>query len=270
MKNKTIIITGASRGIGRAIALKCAKHGANIVVAAKSAEPHPKLPGTIYSVAEEIESLGGIALPFQLDVRKELAVKKMMAHVAEKFGGIDVIINNAGAISLSNVEKTTPARYDLMQSINHRAVYLTSHYALPYLKQSNCGHIINLSPPINLNPKWLKDYSPYTLSKYGMTLLTLGLAEELKACGIAVNSLWPKTMIATAAIEFAIGDNMLKHCRTPEIMADAAFALMNKVGLEVTGQCLIDEEFLRKQGQTNFEGYVHQSGHSLNLDLFID
>jgi citronellol/citronellal dehydrogenase len=271
LNNKTIIITGASRGIGRAMALKFAADGANLVIAAKSAEPHPKLEGTIYSVAEEVEKAGGKALPYQLDVRKELAVKKMMETTAEHFGTIDIIINNAGAISLTNVEQTSPKRYDLMQSVNHRAVYTMAHYAIPYLKQSSNPHILNLSPPINLNPKWLKDYSPYTLSKYGMTLLTLGLSEELKQDNISVNSLWPKTMIATAAIEFAVGNQeMLRHCRTPQIMADAAYAIITSENNQLTGQCLLDEEILRRVGVTDFSVYRNDPDAELYPDLFID
>jgi citronellol/citronellal dehydrogenase len=271
LKGKTIIITGASRGIGRAMALKFAADGANLVIAAKSAQPHPKLKGTIFSVAEEVENAGGKALPYQLDVRKELAVKKLMEVTSEHFGGIDIIINNAGAISLTNVEQTSPKRYDLMQSVNHRAVFTMAHYAIPFLRKSPNPHILNLSPPINLNPKWLKDYAPYTLSKYGMSLLTLGLAEELKADGISVNSLWPKTMIATAAIEFAVGNQeMLRHCRTPQIMADAAYAIVSTRDNEITGQCLLDEDVLRKTGITDFSNYQNDPTVELYPDLFID
>jgi citronellol/citronellal dehydrogenase len=270
LQNKTIIITGSSRGIGRAIAIESAKHGANVVVAAKSAEPHPKLPGTIHSVAEEVERAGGKALAYQLDVRKELEINKMFKVVNETFGGVDIIINNAGAISLTSVEKTSPKRYDLMQQVNHRAVFNMSHYGIPYLEQSEQAHIVNLSPPINLAPKWLKDYAPYTLSKYGMTLLTLGMAEELRDKTIAVNSLWPQTMIATAAIEFAVGDqSMLEHCRTPQIMADACLALISKPPTEITGETLIDETFLRSQGITDFTQYAHKPGSELYDDLFI-
>ncbi len=271
LKNKTIIITGASRGIGRSIALKCARDGANIVIAAKSAEPHPKLSGTIFSVAKEVEEAGGTALPYQLDVRKELQVKKLLEETSAKFGGVDAIINNAGAISLTSVEATSPKRYDLMQSVNHRAVYTMAHYAIPYLRESENPHILNLSPPINLNPKWLKDYSPYTLSKYGMSLLTLGLAGELEKDAIAVNSLWPKTMIATAAIEFAVGDQeMLTHCRKPDIMADAAYAILNVEKNKLSGQCLLDEDFLHTQGVTDFEHYAVDSNQPLYPDLFLD
>ncbi|NVJ60266.1 MAG: NAD(P)-dependent oxidoreductase [Gammaproteobacteria bacterium] len=271
LTNKTVFITGASRGIGREIALKCAAAGANVVIAAKSAEPHPKLSGTIYSVAEEVELAGGKALPIALDVRKEIAVKKALAQANETFGSLDCIVNNAGAISLTNVENTSPKRYDLMQQVNHRAVYTLSHYALPYLEESSHAHILSLSPPLNLDTKWLKDYSPYTLSKYGMTLLSLGMAEEFKAKRIGVNCLWPKTMIATAAIEFAVGSkDMFKNCRTPEIMADAALAILLSDPKEVTGNTFIDENLLDKTGVTDFSYYAVDQNSTLYPDLFID
>lgn len=271
LTNKTIIITGASRGIGRAIALRCAQDGANVVIAAKSSEPHPKLKGTIHSVAKEIENSGGKALAYQLDVRKELQVKKLMQITAETFGGIDAVINNAGAISLTNVEQTSPKRYDLMQSVNHRAVYCTSHYAIPYLKKSDNPHILNLSPPINMNPKWFNDYAPYTLSKYGMSMLTIGLAEELRSAKIAVNSLWPQTMIATAAIEFAVADKeALRHCRHPAIMADAAYEVLTTKNAEITGRCMLDEDILRERGITGFEQYAVDPSVNIHPDLFID
>ena len=271
LNNKTIIITGASRGIGREMALRFAQDGANIVIAAKSSEPHPKLEGTIHTVAEEVNKAGGNALAFQLDVRKELSVKKLMTAAIETFGSIDAIINNAGAISLTSVEKTSPKRYDLMQTVNHRAVYCLAHYGIPYLKKSANPHIINLSPPINLNLKWLKDYAPYTLSKYGMSMLTLGLAEELKSAGISVNSLWPKTMIATAAIEFAVGNKeTLTHCRTPKIMADAAYQLLLTEKNTITGQLLLDEDILKQYGVDNFEQYAVDASKPLYPDLFLD
>ncbi|WP_246128618.1 SDR family oxidoreductase [Pleionea sediminis] len=271
LSNKTIVITGASRGIGRALALRFAKDGANVVIAAKSSEPHPKLGGSIHSVAEEVEQAGGKALAYQLDVRKELQVKKLMKTTAETFGGIDAIINNAGAISLTSVESTSPKRYDLMQTVNHRAVYCMAHYAIPYLRKSKHAHILNLSPPLNLDIKWLKDYSPYTLSKYGMSMLTLGLAEELRNDKIAVNSLWPETMIATAAIEFAVADqSALQHCRKPEIMADAAYEVLTTQNNELTGQLLLDESILRERGTKEFEHYAVNPEKDLYPDLFID
>ncbi|WMS87739.1 SDR family oxidoreductase [Pleionea litopenaei] len=271
MTNKTIFITGASRGIGRAIALAAAKEGANVVIASKSAEEHPKLQGTIFSVAEEVSALGGSALPIQLDVRKEIQVKMALEQAHLEFGSIDVLVNNAGAISLTNVEQTSPKRYDLMQSVNHRAVYTLSHYAIPYLKQSPNAHILSLCPPLNLNPKWLKDYAPYTLSKYGMTLLTLGLAEELRPYSIAVNALWPKTMIATAAIEFAVGNqNMLNNCRKPDIMADAAMSMVNSQYERFNGQTLLDEDVLKLDGVEDFSHYAVNPSEPLYPDLFLD
>ena len=271
LAGKTIFITGASRGIGREIALKCASAGANVVIAAKSAEPHPKLPGTIFSVAEEIKAAGGNALPIELDVRKEIEVKKALALANETFGSLDCIVNNAGAISLTNVEQTSPKRYDLMHHVNHRAVFTMSHYALPYLQQSSHAHILSLSPPLNFKAKWLKDYAPYTLSKYGMTILSMGMAEEFKSKSIGVNCLWPQTMIATAAIEFAVGNqDMLKNCRTPEIMADAAYEILTSDPREVTGHTFIDETLLSDRGVTDFSQYAVDKNSPVYPDLFID
>ena len=263
LSGKTLFITGASRGIGREIALKAAADGANIVVAAKSAEAHAKLPGTIFSVAEEIVAAGGQALPLQLDVRDEEAVKAAMAQAAEHFGGIDALINNAGAIRLKGVEHLEPKRYDLMFQINTRAVMVCSQAALPYLKKTQ-GHILSLSPPLNLDPKWFASYGPYTTTKYGMSMLTLGMNEEFRKYGISVNALWPKTVIATAAIEFeAGGPAVMKAARLPAIMADAAYAILSSQGRSISGRLLIDEEILRgtfaqHQAQTNFK----PSGHA--------
>ncbi|MDA8486445.1 NAD(P)-dependent oxidoreductase [Pseudomonas resinovorans] len=272
LSGKTLFITGASRGIGREIALRAAADGANIVIAAKSAEPHPKLAGTIFSVAEEVEDVGGKALPLQLDVRDENAVRDAMAKAAEHFGGIDALVNNAGAIKLVGVERLDPKRFDLMYQINTRAVMVCSQAALPYLKQSASAHIINLSPPLNLAPKWFTQHGPYTITKYGMSMLTLGMSEEFKRYGISVNSLWPKTMIATAAIEFELGSrDAFKRARTPAIMADAAYAILTSQGRSITGRLLIDEEILREQGQTEFEQYRYDpQGGSLVPDLFLD
>ncbi|MBD2837414.1 NAD(P)-dependent oxidoreductase [Pseudomonas sp. JM0905a] len=272
LSGKTLFITGASRGIGREIALRAAADGANIVIAAKSAEPHPKLAGTIFSVAEEVEDVGGKALPLQLDVRDENAVRDAMAKAAEHFGGIDALVNNAGAIKLVGVERLDPKRFDLMYQINTRAVMVCSQAALPYLKQSASAHIINLSPPLNLAPKWFTQHGPYTVTKYGMSMLTLGMSEEFKRYGISVNSLWPKTMIATAAIEFELGSrDAFKRARTPAIMADAAYAILTSQGRSITGRLLIDEEILREQGQTEFEQYRYDpQGGSLVPDLFLD
>ena len=269
---KTLFITGASRGIGREIALKAAADGANIVIAAKSAEPHPKLEGTIFSVAAEVEAAGGKALALQLDVRDEQAVATAMAQAAEHFGGIDALVNNAGAIKLVGVEKLEPKRFDLMYQINTRAVMVCSQAALPYLKQSASGHILNLSPPLNLDAKWFAQHAPYTVTKYGMSMLTLGMSEEFKKYGISVNSLWPKTMIATAAIEFELGSrDAFKRARTPAIMADAAHAILSSEGRSLTGRLLIDEDILREQGVSDFEQYrFDPAGGSLVPDLFVD
>lgn len=272
LSGKTLFITGASRGIGREIALKAAADGANIVIAAKSAEPHPKLAGTIFSVAAEVEAAGGKALALQLDVRDEQAVAAAMAKAAEHFGGIDAMVNNAGAIKLVGVEKLEPKRFDLMYQINTRAVMVCSQAALPYLKQRASGHILNLSPPLNLDAKWFAQHGPYTVTKYGMSMLTLGMSEEFKKYGISVNSLWPKTMIATAAIEFELGSrDAFKRARTPAIMADAAHAILASQGRSITGRLLIDEDILRERGVTDFEHYrFDPAGGSLVPDLFVD
>lgn len=270
LQGKTLFITGASRGIGREIALRAAREGANIVIAAKSAEPHAKLPGTIHSVAAEVEEVGGKALALQVDVRDESAVKTAMAQAAEHFGGIDALINNAGAIKLVGVEKLDPKRFDLMFQINTRAVMVCSQAALPYLKDSR-GHILSLSPPINLDPKWFANYGPYTTTKYGMSMLTLGMHEEFKKYGISVNSLWPKTVIATAAIEFeAGGPAVMKAARLPAIMADAAHAILSSTERTISGRLLIDEEILREQGQSDFEQYRYDPAGKLMNDLFVD
>lgn len=272
LSGKTLFITGASRGIGREIALKAAADGANIVIAAKSAEPHPKLEGTIFSVAAEVEAAGGKALALQLDVRDEQAVAAAMAQAAEHFGGIDALINNAGAIKLVGVERLEPKRFDLMYQINTRAVMVCSQAALPYLKKSAGGHILNLSPPLNLDAKWFAQHGPYTVTKYGMSMLTLGMSEEFKKYGISVNSLWPKTMIATAAIEFELGSrDAFKRARIPAIMADAAYGILASEGRSITGRLLIDEDILREQGVSDFEQYrFDPAGGSLVPDLFVD
>lgn len=267
---KTIIITGASRGIGRAIALKCAADGANIVIAAKTAEPHPKLPGTIYTVAEEVEAAGGKPLPLQVDVRDEESVGAMVAKTIETFGGIDVLINNAGAISLTNTESTPMKRYDLMQAINARGAFLCSQKALPYLKKSDNPHILNLSPPISLDPKWLRNNVAYTISKYGMTLCTIGMAAEFKDYGIAVNSLWPQTMIATAAINMVLGEEGMKQSRTPEIVADAAYEILITTGCKLTGLAIIDEEILHARKHSDFDKYAYAPGHKLMTDFYVE
>jgi citronellol/citronellal dehydrogenase len=272
LQGLTAFITGGSRGIGRAIALKFAAEGANVVIASKTSEPHPKLPGTIHTVAREVEANGGKALPIALDVRDANAVEQAMRQAADHFGGIDILVNNAGAISLSSVEKTAVKRFDLMMSVNARAVFVCSQAALPYLKASDHAHILSMSPAISLASQWLAPHAPYTLSKYGMTLLSMGMAEEFRPYGIGVNCLWPKTIIATAAIAFAVGDEtMLQHARKPDIMADAAFEMVRSEPATFTGQTLLDETILRRRGYKDFEHYRYAEGTgSLHLDLFVD
>ncbi|MBL4661123.1 MAG: NAD(P)-dependent oxidoreductase [Alcanivoracaceae bacterium] len=271
LKNKTIFITGSSRGIGREIALMCAQHGANVVIAAKSATPHPKLAGTIHSVAKEVEEAGGKALAIKLDVRDEGLVNEAMKLTAETFGGIDVLINNASAISLTRLQDTDIKRFDLIHSINIRGTMVCSKAAIPYLKKSNNPHIITLSPPINMAAHWLKPFIPYTLSKYGMTLLALGLAEELRSDGISSSTLWPQTAIATAAIQFALDDSIMKKSRTPRIMAEAALEIIKTENQELTGQTLVDESLLREKGVTDFDQYKFDpEADELMRDLFLD
>lgn len=273
LKNRTIFITGASRGIGREIALRCARDGANVVIAAKTVEPHAKLEGTIFQTAEAVEAAGGKALPLQIDVREESQVRDALEKAASHFGGIDAIVNNAGAIGLTPVEHTTPKKFDLMMGINARAVFLTAHCAIPYLKKSSNAHILSLSPPLNLSPKWLKPYAPYMLSKYGMTLLSLGLAEELRDARIAVNTLWPRTLVATSAVEFSVGGrDLFKVARKPEIMADAAWEILRTEGMAITGRTVIDDELLRERGTTDFTGYAWEPSMAdrLSIDLFVD
>ncbi|KAE9641244.1 NAD(P)-dependent oxidoreductase [Pseudomonas sp. PB103] len=272
LQGKTLFITGASRGIGREIALRAARDGANIVIAAKSAEPHAKLPGTIHSVAAEVEAAGGKALALQVDVRDEDGVRRALAQANEHFGAIDALVNNAGAIKLTGVQHIELKRFDLMHQINTRAVLLCSQAALPYLKKST-GHILNLSPPLNLASKWFAQFSPYTVTKYGMSMLTLGMSEEFAGYGISVNSLWPQTMIATAAIEFQLGNReSFKQARTPAIMADAAYVILDSSGRQMTGRLLIDEEVLRESGVTEFGQYRfdRESDAALMPDLFVD
>ncbi len=273
LKGRTLFITGGSRGIGRAIALRAARDGANVVIAAKSAEPHPKLPGTIFSVAEEIKAAGGNALPLQVDVREEAQVREALAKAAEHFGGIDILVNNAGAINLMGVEHTPLKKYDLIQDVNHRATFLCAQAALPYLKKSDQAHILSLSPPINMAPHWLKPFSPYTVSKYGMTILTLGMAEEFRDYGISCNTLWPATYIATAAVEVNLGgDAAAAVSRKPEIMADAAHAILVTARGELTGRTLLDEEALARVGITELKGYACQpeNADKLQRDFFLD
>ena len=271
LKDIVIFITGASRGIGREIALKAAQDGANIVIAAKSTQEHAKLGGSIFTVAQEVEAEGGQALALQLDVRDQDAVALAMKQAAEHFGGIDILINNAGAIKLSGVETLDPNRFDLMYQINTRAVMVCSQAALPYLKNSDNPHILNLSPPLNLDEKWFASYAPYTITKYGMSMLTLGMNQEFASYGVSVNSLWPRTIIATAAIEFSLGGKQLfSRARKPNIMADAAYRILNSEQRALTGRLLIDEEILRESGITDFTEYRYaDSEDELMVDLFV-
>jgi len=265
MKGKTLFITGASRGIGAAIALRAAREGANIVIAAKSDQPHPKLPGTIHSVAKEVEDAGGHALPLKVDVRYEEEVETAMKKAADRFGGIDILINNASAIFIAGTEETPMKRFDLMFDCNVRATFLCSQKAIPYLKKGNNPHILNLSPPLNLDPKWFMNHVAYTMSKYGMSMCTLGMAEELRYAGIAVNSLWPKTTIATSAIEVYF-PQVLPASRTPDIVADAAYEILTTTDLSLTGQFLIDEEVLKGK---DLNHYSLQPGADLQTDFFL-
>lgn len=272
LTDRTVFITGGSRGIGRAIALACAREGARIVIAAKSDTPHPKLPGTIHTVADEVRQLGGEALPLVLDVRDEAMVKARIDEAGKHFGGLDMLINNAGAIRLQGVEKLKVSRYDLMHQVNARAVFACSQAALPWLKESPQAHILSLSPPLNLNPKWFAQYGAYTTTKYAMTMLTMGMAEEFRRYGVSVNALWPKTLIATSAIEFEVGGKaMMEQGRKPDIMADAAVSILGRSDQSLTGQALIDEDVLRQDGVSDFDHYRYAQGDKPLLpDLFLD
>lgn len=272
LKNKTIFITGATRGIGREIALRCAHDGANVVITGKTAAAHPKLPGTIHSVAAEVEAAGGKALALQLDVRDDEAVRAAMARTLEQFGGLDILVNNASAIQLSDTLNTPMKRFDLMFSVNVRATFACSQAAIPHLKNSANAHILNLSPPLNLSPRWFKEHTAYTMSKYGMSMCTLGMAAELAQHGIAVNSLWPRTTIATAAIAVNFPQTILQASRQPLIVADAAYVIMNRDsrGVSATGNFYIDETVLRQEGMTDFEAYAVTPGMPLFTDLFLD
>jgi citronellol/citronellal dehydrogenase len=270
LKGKTIFITGASRGIGREIALKCARDGANIVVTAKTAEPHAKLPGTIHSVAEEVQGAGGRALPLQLDVRDADAIATAVRSAVETFGGIDVLVNNASAIALAGTLETPVRRLDLMFGVNVRGTFACSQACIPHLVKAANPHILNLAPPLNMKPRWFKDHVAYTMAKYGMSMCTLGMAAELKAQRVAVNSLWPRTTIATAAIEVNFPEAILKASRKPAIVADAAYAIFGRDSSVATGNFYIDETVLREEGVTNFDAYAVTPGAKLYTDLFLD
>ena len=270
LKGKTLFITGASRGIGKAIALRAAKDNANIVIASKTTEKHPTLPGTIYTAAEECERLGGNPLPLKLDVRDETAIQDSVAKAVDHFGGIDILINNASAIHLSKTIETPIKRYDLMHQVNVRATFICSQACIPALQKSENPHILNLSPPLNLNPKWFKNHVAYTMTKYGMSMCCLGMAEELKPLGIAVNSLWPYTIIATSALRAAGESSIEQHARTPEIMADAAHVILTKNARQCTGNFFVDELLLREEKVSDFTRYAVKKGEALQKDYFID
>lgn len=270
LKDKVIFITGASRGIGREIALRCARDGAKIIIAAKTAEPHPKLEGTIYSVATEVEQAGGKALPIILDVRDEQQIQTAVAKAVDTFGGIDILVNNASAINLTKTLDTPLRRYDLMMSVNVRATFACSQACIPYLKKAQNPHILILSPPLNMKPKWFASHLPYTMSKYGMSMCTLGMAEEFKNDGIAINSLWPKTVIATAAIVYNFPQEILQASRKPQIMADAAYTIFTKNSRECSGNFFVDEDLLRSEGVTDFSQYTLNPSVPLFSDLFLD
>ncbi len=269
LRGKTVFITGASRGIGRAIALRCARDGANVAIAAKTAEPHPKLQGTIHSVAAEVEAAGGRALPLHLDIRDEAAVEAAVRQTAKQFGGIDALVNNASAISLTGTLSTPMKRYDLMQTVNTRGTYLCSQACLPYLLKAGNPHILTLSPPLNLDPKWFAPHAAYTIAKYGMSLCTLGMAREFAAQGVAVNSLWPRTTIATAAVEVFFPES-IQASRKPQIMADAAHAILTSDSRSTTGNFFIDEEVLRRAGVSDLEAYAVTPGARQDPDIFLD
>jgi NAD(P)-dependent dehydrogenase (short-subunit alcohol dehydrogenase family) len=268
--NRTILITGASRGIGKAMAIRLAKEGANIVIAAKSVDEDPRLGGTIFSAAAEVEAAGGKALAVQVDIRNEEQIQNMVQQAVEKFGGIDVVINNASAIQLTPTEQTETKRFDLMQSINVRGTFLVVKHCLPYLRKGKNPHIITLSPPVNLNPKWMGGHIAYTITKFNMSMLALGWAAEFKGAGIASNALWPRTTIDTAAVRNLLGGEALaKMSRTPDIIADAVYFILKKNASQCTGNTFIDEEVLAGEGITDLEKYSVVPGAHLYTDLFV-
>ena len=276
LKDRTLFMTGGSRGIGLAIALRAARDGANVALLAKTVEPNPKLPGTIYTAAEEIEAAGGNALPIVGDVRDEASVADAVAQAAERFGGIDICLNNASAINLKTIEETEAKRYDLMQTINARGTFLAIKHCIPHLKRGTNPHILTLSPPLDLDPRWLGAHAPYTLSKYGMSLLTLGAAAELREAGVAANGLWPRSVIATAAVQNLLGgDEVMAKSRTPEILSDAAYAIFSQPSRECTGNLFIDDEVLATLADPPVTdlGRYHASGEGggeLLPDFFVD
>jgi citronellol/citronellal dehydrogenase len=268
--NKTAFITGSTRGIGLAIGKKLAAHGANVIITGKTTEAHPKLPGTIHSAAAEIEEAGGQALAIAMDLRNEDQVRTAFEQAVNAFGGIDILVNNASAIDLSDTESVTMKKFDLMHQINARGTFMASKYAVPHLKKSNSAHILTLSPPLEINQRWWGQHLAYTLAKYNMSLITRGLAEEFKSDGIAANCLWPRTTIATAAVQNLLGgEELIKRSRTPEIIADAAFYIFQKPARACTGNFFIDDEVLMREGILDFEKYAVTPGVELFPDIFL-
>jgi citronellol/citronellal dehydrogenase len=270
LKGKTLFITGASRGIGLAIALRAARDGANVAIAAKSEQPHPKLSGTIYTAAEEIEKAGGSALPIAVDVREEAIVKDAIDKTVARYGGLDIVVNNASAIQLTPAVATDMRRFDLMHQVNARGTFMVSKFAIPYLEKAENPHILTLSPPLDMKEKWFAPYTAYSMAKFGMSLVVLGLAGELRGKGIAVNALWPRTTIATAAIKNLLGgDEVMRMSRTPDILADAAYRIFHKPARSFTGHFLIDDSFLATEGVTDFDQYRVDPTKPLAPDFFV-
>jgi citronellol/citronellal dehydrogenase len=272
LEGKTLVMSGGSRGIGLAIALRAARDGANVALIAKTDQPHPKLEGTIHTAAEAIEDAGGGALAIVGDIRDEARVEEAVAEAVERFGGIDVCVNNASAIAVTGTEATEMKRYDLMQDINTRGTFVLSKACVPHLKRAENPHVLTLSPPISLDPKWAANHVAYTIAKYGMSLCTLGMAEEFRADGIAFNSLWPRTIIATAAVQNLLGgDEAMARSRKPEIYADAAYAILNRPSREATGNFYLCEDVLAEEGVTDLSQYSYGDGDAeLAVDLFVD
>lgn len=270
LRDKTLVISGGSRGIGEAIGVRAAADGANVVVMAKTGEPHAKLPGTIYTAADKINRAGGQALPLRVDIRYEDQIKGAVEQTVARFGGIDILVNNASAISLTGTLETPLKRFDLMFAINVRGTFACSQACLPYLKQSANPHILNLAPPLNMSPRWFKDHVAYTMAKYGMSMCGLGMAEELRGDGVAVNALWPRTVINTAALAMLGGAIKPEHCRSPDIMADAAHAILIRDSHLFTGNFCIDEDVLKEEGVTDLSHYAVGDVGQLMTDLFLD
>ena len=271
LRGKTLFVTGASRGVGRAIALRAARDGGRVILVAKTAEPHPKLPGTVFTAAKEIEEAGGEALPVPTDIRFDDQVAAAVARGVERFGGIDILVNNASAIFLAGTADTPMKRYDLMFDVNARGAFLCTQVCLPYLQKASNPHVLNLSPPLSLEPRWFAPHAAYTLSKYAMSAWVLAMAEEFREAGVAFNALWPRTAIDTEAIRLILGEEMRRRCRTPEILADAAHVILTKDSRSFTGRFAIDEDVLRSAGVTDFARYRHEGVREEDLlpDYFV-